>query len=76
MKRYRRLALITAAGIASMLLLTWGLYVLRDELVVQGVTISDEAFLLAFFVLVGGVFGISAAAAMREIKRLNTQGSA
>lgn len=75
MKTYWRLLVIAAAGIISMLLATWGLYILRDKLVANGYAVSDEMFLLAFVVFVGGIFSVSAAGAMREIRRLNDQKS-
>ena len=70
MKRYQRLALVTILGVASMCLLTWGLYALRDALDEHGYMISQGAFLISFFIVVGGAFSLAAHLALREVKRL------
>lgn len=73
MKKYQRLVIIAVVGIATMFLLTWGLYALRDVLQANGYAVSLNLFLMIFVVVVGGMFSIGTHLAMREIRRLDAE---
>jgi uncharacterized membrane protein len=71
MKKYLRLASITACGVTAMILLAVALYAVEDVLASRGHQVSNEMFLIVALFLLLGVFGITANVAMREIRRLN-----
>ena len=72
MKRYFRLALIAIFGVGLMCLLTVGLYALRNFVQARGYDVSPVFFIVAFFVVVGGAYGLIAKLVMREVRNLKT----
>ena len=55
-----------------MCLLTVGLYALRNFVQARGYDVSPVFFIVAFFVVVGGAYGLIAKLVMREVRNLKT----
>lgn len=69
MTGWARLTIIAVVGLAIMGVLTAALIALRDVLGSHGYDIPPLVFIIVFFLLVGGVYGLAASLVMREVKR-------
>ena len=71
MRKYVCLALLTLAGVGSLLAVAFAGYSLRDSLVVNGWTIEPRVFGVSLFVILFCVHAVFAKLLLHEIRLLN-----
>lgn len=69
MTGWARLAVIAVVGLAVMGALTAALLALRSVLASHGYPLPPLIFIVAFLLLIGGVYGLAASLVMRETKK-------
>lgn len=74
LRRYFRTALVTLTGVLAMGSLTAGLYAFRNALQAGGRHVSALEFLIAFFVVVGSCYCVTAKLALAEIRKVINAG--
>jgi hypothetical protein len=69
-RKYRKLALVTLAGVIALFLATAAFYVLRSWLVAHGYELAQSVYVVVFCGMLGGIYGAFAKLALREAQRL------